>query len=347
MMRAKRKTVVALTSLAVVGALVTGSTALAVDKQELDAKVDQAVQTFKTENPKSADALSQAAGVLACPVIRKAGLGLGIERGVCALRVAGKTDSYWRVTGASWGLIAGLQSHGMLLVFRKPEALESFRKTAKEWELGVDGGVTVAKQGAGGQLDLNSIQGDQVAFVFAEKGVLADLSVQGSRFKKIADNFKDAEALVKVVATAKSGQLQVAITRWTTETERQALAATFRDQGPEAALTMIKNGVACGRLSAPGAKDLTLRYAYAVKKGDRWKVILGSTEPIGVASSWAEARGAKHDVAVMILDVDDHYQGTGQLLLGSTFGYDQKESHLTLTQTTVPAIKFHSVSAYD
>src|SRR5262245_12438023 len=165
-MRSKERALAAITALAVTISIAGGSPAAAVDKKELDAKVDQAIQTFKTENPKSADALSQAAGVLACPVIRKAGLGVGIERGVCALRVVGKTDSYWRVTGASWGLIAGLQSHGMLLVFRKPEALESFRKTAKEWEIGVDGGVTVAKQGAGGQLDLNTIQGDQVAFIF-------------------------------------------------------------------------------------------------------------------------------------------------------------------------------------
>jgi lipid-binding SYLF domain-containing protein len=154
-MRSKKRTLSAITAVAFTTALAGGGAASAIDKQELDAKVDQAIQTFKTENPKSADALSQAAGVLACPVIRKAGLGLGIERGVCALRVAGKTDSYWRVTGASWGLIAGVQSHGMLLVFRKPEALVAFRKTAKEWEIGVDGGVTVAKQGAG-QLFLGS-----------------------------------------------------------------------------------------------------------------------------------------------------------------------------------------------
>jgi lipid-binding SYLF domain-containing protein len=230
----------------VTATLLAAGAALAVDKKELDAKVEQAVQTFRKENPNSADALSKASGVLICPVIRKAGLGVGIERGVCALRVANKTDGYWRVTGASWGLIAGLQSYGMLLVFRNPETLEKFRQTSREWEVGVDAGVTVAKQGAGGQLDLNTVQGDQVAFIFAEKGLLADLSIQGSRFKKIPDSFTDAEALVKVVATAKSGQVEVALTRWSTETERQAYAAAFRDQGPEAARKMIQNGIACG-----------------------------------------------------------------------------------------------------
>jgi hypothetical protein len=98
---------------------------------------------------------------------------------------------------------------------------------------------------------------------------------------------------------------------------------------------------------APGGKPVTLRYAYAVKNGDRWRVILGTTEPLGFAASWAESRGAKHDVAVLILDIGEHYQGTGQLFLGSTFGYDQKAQQLTLTQTIVPAIDFHSVSAYD
>ena len=128
----KRKALLALTA-AAVAAAVGGGAVQAVNRQELDAKVDQAVAAFKADNPKGAEVLSQAKGVLACPVIRKAGLGLGLERGVCALRTAGKTDSYWRVSGASWGLIAGMQSHGLLLAFRSPEALQKFRNTSKEW----------------------------------------------------------------------------------------------------------------------------------------------------------------------------------------------------------------------
>ena len=342
----KRKALLALTA-AAVAAAVGGGAVQAVNRQELDAKVDQAVAAFKAGNPKGAEVLSQAKGVLACPVIRKAGLGLGLERGVCALRTAGKTDSYWRVSGASWGLIAGMQSHGLLLAFRSPEALQKFRNTSKEWELGVDAGVNVAKQGASGELDVNSLQGDTVAFVVEEKGLMADLSVEGSRFKKLPDNFQDAEALVKVVASAKRGQLQVAITRWTTETERQAIASEFRDKGTAAATAMLVNGIPCGRVSAPNAKDVTLRYAYATKEGDKWNIYLATTEPLGAAATWAEARGADHHVGLILLELDEHHQGTGQLLLGSELSYDHKATRVTVAQTTVPAIEFHSVSAYD
>ena len=71
-MWSKRKASLALT-VAAIAAAVGGGAVQAVNRQELDVKVDQSVATFKTENPKGAELLSKANGVLACPVIRKAG----------------------------------------------------------------------------------------------------------------------------------------------------------------------------------------------------------------------------------------------------------------------------------
>ena len=189
---------------------------LAIDRAELDAKVDEAVAKYKTEHPEAADVLSKAPGVLGCPVVRTAGFVFGMERGACVLRIGGKTDSYYRVTGVKWGLLAGAQSRGMLLVFRTQEALKKFNDRSREWEVGADFGVTVAQQSADGTLNLNTIKGDTVAFIFAEKGLMADISLEGTRFKQIP---KIENALVEIMAKGKDGQIGVLITRWSTAKE--------------------------------------------------------------------------------------------------------------------------------
>jgi lipid-binding SYLF domain-containing protein len=44
--------------------------------------------------------------------------------------------------------------------------------------------VAIAKVGAGGSLDTTNLKSDIVSFIFGEKGLMADASLEGSRFKK-------------------------------------------------------------------------------------------------------------------------------------------------------------------
>ena len=61
---------------------------------------------------------------------------------------------------------------------------ESFR-TGRGWEVGVDGSVAVATEGAGGKLDTKSINQPVVAFIFGNKGLMAGVSLEGSKFTPI------------------------------------------------------------------------------------------------------------------------------------------------------------------
>jgi len=45
--------------------------------------------------------------------------------------------------------------------------------------------AAVAEVGATGKMDTTNLQEAIVAFVFGEKGLIADLSLEGSNFKKI------------------------------------------------------------------------------------------------------------------------------------------------------------------
>jgi lipid-binding SYLF domain-containing protein len=72
----------------------------------------------------------------------------------------------------------------MILVFNTPQALAKFTSESREWEVGADASVAVAKMGAEGSLDTTNLKRDIVSFIFGGKGLMADASFEGSRFKK-------------------------------------------------------------------------------------------------------------------------------------------------------------------
>jgi lipid-binding SYLF domain-containing protein len=333
MRRDKRTKLAALVT--VLATLVAGAPAFAqVDANELRVKADEAVAQFKQEHSDAAKVLAEAQGILICPQVTKVSFVFGLERGTCVLTRKGSQErTYYNSTGIKWGLTAGMASHVLLLAFNTQDAIDKFVNTKREWEIGVDTNVAVAKAGASGSLDTTNLRAPVVAYIYGEKGLMADISLNGSRYKKIDDiDIIDGSALFRVSAlgrlksTGKEGRIFVTITRWATEAERAALSSTLRDQGMAAMATKAKSMPAFGNVAAPGMKQsVPLRYAYAEKQpNDHWKVILGTTEPLGFVSSWAGTKGAEHDVSVIILDVDGHHTGTGQLFLGTDLKWGDK-----------------------
>ena len=53
------------------------------------------------------------------------------------------------------------------------------------WKAGVDGSIALVEFGAGKEIDTNSIRDPIIAFVFSNKGLMFNLSLEGSKFWKI------------------------------------------------------------------------------------------------------------------------------------------------------------------
>ena len=91
---------------------------------------------------------------------------------------------YYGTSALKAGLLVGLSSYSMILALNTDDAVAKFTKGEREWEMGVDASVAVAKVGAGGALDTTNLKKDIVSFIFGEKGLMGDVSFSGSRFKK-------------------------------------------------------------------------------------------------------------------------------------------------------------------
>ena len=164
--------------------LVVSSTTYAKSAQEIDISVDAALNDFADKVRGGKEFLASAKGVLVLPNVVKAGFVVGGSYGEGALRIGGKTVDYYNTLAASWGFLAGAQSVRVIIVFMQEDALNKFR-ASQGWEAGVDGSVTLVNVGAAGTIDTTNIKDPIVGFVFGNKGLMADLSLTGTKYTKI------------------------------------------------------------------------------------------------------------------------------------------------------------------
>ena len=132
-------------------------------------------------NEKIAD---KAAGMLIFPRITKGGVGIAGEYGEGVLQVNGKNIDYYNIGSASIGLTLGIASRSEIIMFMTQESLDKF-KSSDGWKVGVDAGIAVVSKGAGGQYDTKTLQQPIIGFVFGEKGLIGDLSLEGSKISKM------------------------------------------------------------------------------------------------------------------------------------------------------------------
>ena len=163
---------------------VFSNTLYAAGAKEIDIKVDAALAKFKKEVGGGAAFLNKADGVLVFPEVVKAGFGIGGEYGEGALRINGKTVAYYSTAAASIGFQLGAQVKTIVMVFLDKDALKKFRDSSG-WEVGVDGSVALVTLGAG--KDINSVNIDDpiVGFVISNKGLMYNLTLEGSKITKL------------------------------------------------------------------------------------------------------------------------------------------------------------------
>ncbi len=153
--------------------------------REIDVSVDVALDRFKNEIPGANEFLENAKGVLIIPNAVRIGFGFGGEYGEGALLVDGKTVDYYSLASGSFGFQIGAQSKNVVIIFMDENALIKFRDSLG-WRAGVDGSVALIDLGAGGTVDTKNIQHPIVGFVFGLKGLMVNLSLEGSKFTKLS-----------------------------------------------------------------------------------------------------------------------------------------------------------------
>jgi len=165
------------------GVLFVANEAMAVSAESIDVGVEKSLDMLEGIGG-GKQVLKKAAGVLVFPAVFKAGFGIGGEYGEGALVINGKTVDYYSTAAASIGFQLGAQKKTIIIAFMDKNALNDFRSSAG-WKVGADASVTVVTVGADGSIDTSKTNKPIVAFVFDQKGLMYNLTLEGAKITKL------------------------------------------------------------------------------------------------------------------------------------------------------------------
>jgi lipid-binding SYLF domain-containing protein len=125
-----------------------------------------------------------AAAILVFPKILKGGLIFGGQYGEGALFKNNDVAQYYSTAAASFGLQAGLTTFGYAVFFMDDASL-SYLDNSDGWEIGTAPNVVVVEKGAAASLTTTSGRKDIYVFFFDQKGLMAGLTIEGTKITEI------------------------------------------------------------------------------------------------------------------------------------------------------------------
>ena len=152
---------------------------------EIDANARATLEDFFNQVYSGRELANKAAAILVFPTIVKAGIGIGGEYGEGALHIRGRTAGFYNIISASIGFQFGAQARSVIIMFMTDSALAGFQRS-DGWKVGVDGSVAIITVGAGGQIDTNSVRSPVIGFIFDQKGLMYNLTLEGSKISRIS-----------------------------------------------------------------------------------------------------------------------------------------------------------------
>ena len=158
--------------------------ASAATAEDLDEDSRQALQTLYQSEPFAESLSHTAKAILVFPNIVKAGLVFGGSYGEGELIKDSKVVDYYNSVTGSWGLQAGAQSYAYAVFLMTDEAVRYIEET-KGWELGVGPTVVVVDEGIAKNLSTSSLKDDAYAFIFSQQGLMAGVSIEGTKISRI------------------------------------------------------------------------------------------------------------------------------------------------------------------
>ena len=158
--------------------------ASAATAEDLDMDSRRALQTLYKTQPVAETLSRTAKAVLIFPNIVKAGLVFGGSYGEGELIKGSKVIDYYNSVTGSWGLQIGAQTYGYAVFLMTDKAVR-YLETTKGWEIGVGPTVVVVDEGVAKNLSTSSLKNDAYTFIFSQQGLMAGVSIEGTKISRI------------------------------------------------------------------------------------------------------------------------------------------------------------------
>jgi len=160
------------------------SPALSATAAELDQESAAALRSLYKVNPTAETISKKAKAILVFPKIVKAGLVFGGSYGEGVLMKGPRVSDYYNSVSASWGWQAGAETYAYVVFLMTDKAVK-YLETSKGWEFGVGPSVVVVNEGIAKNLTTSTLRDDAYAFITNQQGLMASLSIEGTKISRI------------------------------------------------------------------------------------------------------------------------------------------------------------------
>ena len=164
--------------------MLLSATAQAATAEDLSRDAQQALQSLYSTSPAAKELSKKAQAILVFPKVIKAGLVFGGSYGEGVLLRSGQANDYYNSVSASWGFQAGAESYGYVVFLMNKKAV-NYLSTSNGWEIGVGPSVVVVNEGVAKNLSTSTLKDDAYAFIFDQQGLMASLSIEGTKISRI------------------------------------------------------------------------------------------------------------------------------------------------------------------
>lgn len=151
---------------------------------QITAQGKETLRLLEAQDPRARALSRRARAALVFPSIMKGGFIFGAQSGNGVMLAHGKTRGYYNLSGGSWGLQAGVQDFSYVLFLMNDRALSNVESNSG-FSAGTGPSVVVINKSAQAAADTSMIDHDVYAFPFNGKGLMADLTLQGTKISHI------------------------------------------------------------------------------------------------------------------------------------------------------------------
>lgn len=143
---------------------------------------------------------------------------------------------------------------------------------------------------------------------------------------------------------ATAGTVDIVITRWSTEAERDTLTAVLLDKGPSALLDTLRDQRPVGYIRTPNSVGYDLRFAHQIPadEGGR-RIILATDRPIGFWEATQQPRSIDYPFTLVELRLNRDGEGEGKMSIATRITANKEFNLIELEDYGTQPVRLMSV----
>lgn len=145
-----------------------------------------------------------------------------------------------------------------------------------------------------------------------------------------------------------AGQIEINVTRWSTEAETQRFINALKKGGHEALLREFEDAKSVGMIRAPASLGYDLRYAQFEDLGDGMRrIVLATDRPLSFYEAVNKPRSADYPFTFIELRVNSEGRGEGKLAVASAIAASKNGKMIQVYNYDTQPIQLNDVRPID